>query len=422
MTPPGKIPLQDWMTTRPTRRVIEALSADGGDVRFVGGCVRDALAGRPVTDIDLATHTPPEEVIRLLEQAGIKAVPTGIEHGTITAVADHKPYEVTTLRVDVETFGRHARVAFTDDWAADAARRDFTFNALSCAPDGTLFDPFGGVADLRAGRVRFGGDPRARIEEDYLRLLRFCRFQAHDGKTPPDPDALAVCSELAPKLDYLSGERLRQELFKLLGAEDPAPVIGMMIEAGVLRHVLPATGDIGVLRALLRAEPADEPLDPVVRLGALIEPDGKTAGRVADRLKLSNTDRHALVNLAAPEAHLDPALHPRVRWAAVHALGPPLYRKLLRLDWARHHAEDQKVPEAALERALDEAEGLAAKTFPLRGRDVLQLGIPSGPELGRLLDTVETWWAEQGFQATREDCLDKIRSLTSTRPDRRSGP
>ena len=411
MTPPGNIPLQDWMTAPPTRRVIEALSAEGGDVRFVGGCVRDALAGRPVKDIDLATHTPPEDVIRLLEQAGLKAVPTGIEHGTVTAVADHKPYEVTTLRVDVETFGRHARVAFTDDWAADAARRDFTFNALSCAPDGTLFDPFGGVADLHAGRVCFVGDPRARIGEDYLRLLRFFRFQAHYGKTPPDPEILAVCSELAPKLDHLSGERLREELFKLLGAENPTSVVGMMIDNGVLQHVLPVTGGVGVLRAVIRAEPEDETPDPVVRLGALIKPDGTEANRVADRLKLANRDRHALLNLAEPETHLDPALHPRARWAAVHKLGSPLYCKLLRLDWARRHAGDREVPEAALERALDEADDLASKTFPLRGRDVLQLGIPSGPELGRLLDSVETWWAEKGFEPTREDCLTRVHEL-----------
>ena len=168
--------IQDWMTAPETRAVIEALSAEGAEVRFVGGCVRDALAGRPVKDLDLATPDPPERVTALLERAGLKAVPTGIDHGTVTAVASHRPFQITTLRHDVESHGRHATVAFTDDWRADAARRDFTFNAMSCRPDGTLFDPFGGQADLAAGRVRFVGAAADRIEEDYLRLLRFIHY------------------------------------------------------------------------------------------------------------------------------------------------------------------------------------------------------------------------------------------------------
>ena len=251
MKPDGKLEPQGWMTAPDSRAVLEALQAEGAEVRFVGGCVRDALAGRPVKDIDLATADPPEKVISLLEQAGLKAVPTGIAHGTVTAVSDHHPYEVTTLRRDVETHGRHATVAFTDDWAADAARRDFTFNALSCRADGTLFDPYEGEADLRAGRVRFVGDARERIEEDYLRLLRFFRFHAHYGRGEPDRAGLAAAAALAPKLVRLSGERIRTEIFTLLKAPDPVPVLEVMARHRIFAAVLPDLGSPSILRALI---------------------------------------------------------------------------------------------------------------------------------------------------------------------------
>ena len=230
-----------------TQAVLAALGADGTELRFVGGCVRDAVAGRPVKDVDLATPDPPERVTALLERAGIKAVPTGLEHGTVTAVSGGRPFEVTTLRVDVETYGRRARVAYTDDWQADAARRDLTINALSCAPDGTLYDPFGGLGDLRGGRVRFIGDPRQRIREDYLRLLRFFRFHAHYGKGGPDPEGLAAATELAAEATDLSGERVRDELLKLLAADDPLPVLELMHAHGVLRSFLPETAGMAVL-------------------------------------------------------------------------------------------------------------------------------------------------------------------------------
>src|SRR5690606_37975346 len=194
-----------WMTAPQTRAVIDALTQDGGQVRFVGGCVRDALLGRPVKDIDIATPDPPETVIERLTRAGIRTVPTGIDHGTVTAVIGQKHFEITTLRHDVETFGRRARVAFTADWEADAARRDFTINAISAEPDGSLHAPFGGAADLAAGRVRFVGEPEARIREDVLRLLRFFRFHAWYGRGEPDREALEACGRLAHLLPTLSG-------------------------------------------------------------------------------------------------------------------------------------------------------------------------------------------------------------------------
>ncbi len=402
---------QPWMQAPATVKVMAALAAAGAAPRFVGGCVRDALAGRPVKDIDIATPLSPEAVMAALRRAGIKTVPTGIAHGTVTAVVAHTPFEITTLRIDVETYGRHAKVAFTDDWVADSARRDLTINALSCEPDGTLHDPFGGAEDLRAGRVRFVGDARARIEEDHLRLLRFFRFQAHYGKTAPEPGTLEVAASLAPKLRRLSGERVRDELIKLLRAADPVPVIEIMLARAVLQQVLPVSGTTAVLRAILRSCTGDEEgADPIVRLAALIEPDGAKANEAAAHLRFSNRDRSALIALAEPEVHLDPALHPRDRWRTLRKLGVPLYRALLRLDWARRHSGDDTRPGDAFRQALDEAEDLAAKDFPLRGTDILDLGVPQGPDLGRLLEAVEIWWAEDGFRASRNGCLARLKA------------
>ncbi len=412
MTPVRKIPPQDWMRAPETRAVIAALTAKGAEVRFVGGCVRDALAGRKVQDIDIATQLPPEEVTRLLDAAGIKAVPTGIQHGTVTAVAGGKPFEITTLRVDVETYGRKAKVAFTDDWTADAARRDFTFNALSCAPDGMLYDPFGGEADLMAGRVRFVGEARARIEEDYLRLLRFFRFQAHFGKQPPDPEALEIAAELAPELDRLSGERIREELLRLLQAPDPIPVVEIMIARRILREILPTAPDAALLRALMRAETTDEPVDPILRLAAVLEPGRDRAERIAERLRLSNRQRFALVYLLDPP--LDPLAEVSLKdlHRAVRKLGASLSRKLLHLSWARHHRGDERaVPDEAFQAAIEDIERLASKRFPLLGRDALALGVCEGPELGHLLESVEEWWAERDFAPSREDCLTRLREL-----------
>jgi poly(A) polymerase len=421
MTPAGKLPQQDWMREPATLAVIAALTAAGdaaggadesAEVRFVGGCVRDALAGRAVRDIDIATKLAPEAVMGLIEAAGLKAIPTGIQHGTVTAVADGKPFEITTLRVDVETDGRRAKVAFTDDWAADAARRDFTFNALSCSPDGTLYDPFDGVADLKAGRVRFVGDARARIEEDFLRLLRFFRFQAHFGKEPPDPATLEVAAELAPELAQLSGERVRDELLRLLEAPDPVPVIEIVMARKILRAVVPTLDDAALLRSLLRAEAPGAPIDPVLRLAAVVEPGRAGAEALAGRLRLSNHQRFALVTL------LDPPLDPlaeitlKDRHRAVRKLGAPLFQKVLRLSCARHHLGDETAkPDDAFEAALAEVTRLAAIEFAVFGRDALALGVRQGPELGRLLDAVEAWWAERDFAPSREDCLARLKEI-----------
>lgn len=418
---PERIEPQPWMTAPETRAVIAALTADGGEVRFVGGCVRDALAGRPVKDVDLATPDRPEKVMALLKAAGIKAIPTGLDHGTVTAVAGHHPFEITTLRRDVETDGRRARVAFTDDWEADAARRDLTFNALSCSPDGRLFDPFGGRADLAAGRVRFVGDPRARIQEDYLRLLRFFRFQAHYGRVPPDPETLAVARELAPRLAGLSGERVRSEILRLLAAPDPLPVLEVMLTGDILAAILPEIDGTAVLRCLLALD-VPERDDPVLRLAALLRPAAGQARAVARRLRLSNAETAELELLDDPTTTLGEAAavltrgldDPVVRHALTTALyraGAAQVRVALVIAAVRLIAEKPaSAPgaEAGLRAALAAADAWQPRRFPLAGADVLALGYRSGPEVGALLRAVEDWWIAEDFAPDREACRARL--------------
>jgi poly(A) polymerase len=387
------------MAAPETRRVFEALAADGAHARFVGGCVRDSLLRRPVKDIDIATDAEPERVLRLLVSARIRAIPTGISHGTITAVIGTAHYEITTLRHDVETFGRHARVAFTDDWMIDASRRDFTMNALFCTIDGTLYDPFGGVEDARAGRVRFVGDARDRITEDVLRLLRFFRFQAHYGLTPPEPAALDACIQLAPLLPRLSGERVQGEMFRLLRARDPVPVLRLMIDHGILAHLLPDATAIDRLAFVTGHAPGQD--DPVLRLAALLKTDRAGALRVAERLRLSNADTVRLALLTAPPV-IVASLNPR---QLLHRFGIDTARDLVLL----HDPERT----AILGQAAAKWE---SPRFPLQGRDLLDLGIPRSPRIGQLLHGIERWWEDRDYRPTREDCLIELRARLSGEP------
>jgi len=422
MQPAGRLPPQPWMTAPETRAVLAALTAEGGEVRFVGGCVRDAVLGRPVKDVDIATHDPPERVIALLTRAGLKAVPTGIAHGTVTAVVGGKHFEITTLRRDVETFGRRARVEFTDDWAADAARRDLTMNALFCSPDGALYDPVGGLADLRAGRVRFVGEARERIREDVLRLLRFFRFYAHYGRPPPDPEALAAAKALAPLLPTLSGERVCGETFKLLRAPDPAPVFELMARDGVLAHFLPEAANIARLGALVAIEAAGGGADPVRRLAALLDGTRASAAAVATRLRLSNRERDRLIGLAeAPP--LSPDLDPAARRRRRHELGAERFRDLALLAWAEKRGQAEKRGHSSFSAAdADAWRGLLAAAdwtppaFPVKGKDAVRLGVPAGPTVGRLIAAVEAWWLAEDFRPDRKACLRKLRELAADDP------
>jgi len=381
---------------------VAALTADGTPARFVGGCVRDAVAGLPVKDVDIATPLPPGEVARRIAAAGLHAVPTGIDHGTVTAVSGGRPYEITTLRRDVSTDGRRAVVAFTDDWDEDASRRDLTFNALSLEPDGRLHDPFGGLDDLAAGRVRFIGDPRQRIREDVLRLLRFFRFLARYGRQPPAEDQLAACRELAPLLPRLSGERVRAEILRLLTADDPLPAWRLMIAERILDHVLPEAVDPARLERLVAHDRAlglapDGPL----RLAAAIGGDGAAA---ALRLRLSNAERDRLLRALSPPWPVAPDMGDRERRRALFRLGAEGYRDLAMLAAAGDPAADGGV----LRDDLAAAAAWVPPTFPLTGRDALERGVPPGPRVGALLTAVEAWWEEADFRPDRDACLAEL--------------
>ena len=368
------------------------------DARLVGGVVRDMLAGRGMTDLDLATPEPPELVMRCLRGDGIKVIPTGLAHGTLTALIGGQPFEITTLRRDVETDGRHAVVAWTDDWREDAARRDFTINAMSVDRHGALHDFFGGASDLAAGRVRFVGDPAARIAEDALRILRFFRFHARYGGGVADPDATDAIGGAVGLLRHLSAERVWTELRRLLEGPDPVPALLAMRRLGVLDAVLPQGGDPDRLMRLL---PLEATPDPLLRLAALASGD---AGVTAARLKLSNADADRLRTLmhgVRPNPGLDDdalrrllvdsdaaSLGDRGRLAAAASDDPAAWAPLC----GRLHALDRPV-------------------FPLSGRDALAAGLRPGPAVGDALRAVETWWRDDGCRADRAACLTQLASL-----------
>ena len=383
---------QAWMREASCRAVMKALTSKGGAARFVGGVVRDALLRRAIKDIDIATPLLPLEVMKRLKQAKLKAVPTGLEHGTVTAMAGKRHYEITTLRRDVKTYGRHAEVEFAADWAEDAVRRDFTMNALFLDADGKVFDYVGGLPDLEAGRVRFVGDPATRIREDVLRLLRFYRFFAHYGKTAPDGPARLACRTLAYLLPNLSGERIRNETLRLLAASDPLPALQFMQEDGVLSAFLPEASGLERLRNLVAVEP--DP-DPLRRLAALIDRD---ADLVAARLKLSSAQRARLIDLTA-EPPLNLAAGTQAQRRALHRLDRELYVDRALLAAARTGDGTRLKPLLALAKKWKPVE------FPLKGRDLTKLGIKPGPELGKLLGALAAWWEAGDFAAKRRDCL-----------------
>lgn len=393
---------QPWMTSPETKAVLDALAGGDIGVRFVGGCVRDAIAGRKISDIDLATDAPPERVMALLKAAGLKVIPTGLAHGTVTAVSGGAPYEITTLRHDVETDGRRAIVAFTDDWKADAARRDFTMNALSLEPGGLLHDPFDGIADLHAGCVRFVGDPRQRLTEDVLRLLRYFRFHAHYGAPPPDNEALAACREMAHMLPRLSAERVRVELLKLLAAPDPASVIRLMRDEGVLGYFLAQATAIDQLDRMVSIEAGLALCDPLRRLAALLPVDRDTALHLAQGLRLSNSERERLVAMVAPEIELSPALDGAARRRALYALGAEAWPDLALSAWATGHDGPD---DEGWRDLFNETRNWERPKFPLTGRDVKKLGVEEGAAVGELLRETEVWWVAGDFRANRKECL-----------------
>ncbi len=401
-----RIEPQPWMVDPATLAVLEALAAGGAAARFVGGSVRDALLGLHIGDIDIATPALPERVIELLEKRGIKVVPTGLAHGTVTAIAGIPPrrFEITTLRRDVETYGRRARVAFDADWAADAARRDFAINAIFLDPDGMVHDPVGGLADLRARRVRFVGDPATRIAEDVLRILRYYRFEARFGTGLGDPPARAACHAMAHLLPNLSAERVAQELVKLLETSDPVAALRMMQQDDVLSVILPEGRRLDRLRHMIAIERKPNPLR---RLTALIEVDGAEAIALAERLHFSNAWRDRLHGLAPPW-EIDPQADIAAQRRALYRLGAERYRDITLLVAAEGMIDRDRLGEL-----LALARDWTPPAFPLAGRDVTALGIPPGPRVGRLLDAVRAFWEAGDFTADRAACLAHLKQLAA---------
>ena len=381
---------QPWLTAPATREVMTALEAAGGPgcARFVGGCVRNALIGAPVADIDIATTLKPEETDRAIRAAGLKAVPTGIAHGTVTAVAQRQPFEITTLRRDVSTDGRNATVAFTDDWAEDAARRDFRLNALYADGEGQVFDPTGeGLSDTAAGRIVFVGEPETRIREDYLRILRFFRFFAWYGRGEPDGAALEACRALAPGMTCLSTERVSKELMTLLAAPDPRLAMAAMVQTGVLAQILPEAVPGPLFEAVV-----DRNADPVVRLMTLFPTDERLVREASTRLRFPNAarDRLAAAAVAAPAVSL--TMSDADARAAVYRHGARAVADALHRRWAETPAEADSA-----RRLLTLAEGWRRPSMPVGGRELARLGVEPGPETGRLLKAFEDGWIADDF-------------------------
>ncbi|NBX02863.1 MAG: CCA tRNA nucleotidyltransferase [Alphaproteobacteria bacterium] len=381
-----------WLHWPETKTLIAAFDAARVDIRFVGGAVRDSLLGREVVEVDAATPATPEAVIALLEAANIRAIPTGLAHGTVTALVDKKPFEITTLRKDISTDGRHAVVAFTDDWKEDAQRRDFTMNALYFSPSGELFDYFGGQEDARAGVVRFIGDAGERIAEDYLRILRFFRFHAHYGRGAPDGAALAAISENTAGLQALSGERISHEMLKLFSAQQTHKTIALMQVVGA--NVFPTAVDT---QRLERLEELNQAASPLLKLAALVAPDDVSP--LATRWKLSGEQKNRLAawhSSIPPESLTLPAQKVLLRRVGAFMFMDVVYLAAASGAWPEHQA------------ALELAANWQIPKFPVCGEDLMALGMAEGKALGKALSQLENAWEESDYSLSREALLKLI--------------
>jgi len=394
------VSLPDYLRAEGPQRVFAALPG----ARAVGGSVRDALVGLPVHDLDMAAAFPPEAIAQRLAAAGFRVFETGVKHGTVTALLGGQPIEVTSLRRDVTTDGRHAEVEWTTDWDEDAARRDFTINAMSMGGDGLLHDPFGGQADLAARRVRFVGEADQRLREDYLRALRFFRFQARYGGEVPDAEAVRAIRAVVPGLARLSAERVWSEIKRLMAAPDPREALRLMAETGVLQAVLPEAGHA----ARLDVAQARGVTDVLLRIAMLL-PVGTDITALAGRLRLSGEEAarlralHAIADAPGPEERDAGALRRFAARARIRSEAA-LPAEILLVAAAAHPAEDYTGLLVAIPAGLGPA-------FPLQGRDALALGLPHGPRIGQLLAAARDWWLDGGAQADHAACLDKLRQL-----------
>ena len=391
----------DWLSWPETKTLIAAFAEYPGSLRFVGGAVRDSLLGRDVLEVDGATTRYPGEVMSLAIRNGLRAIPTGLEHGTVTVVVEKRSFEITTLRKDIKTDGRHAEVTFTDSWQEDAQRRDFTMNALYLSPEGELFDYFGGETDARAGVVRFIGEPEARIREDYLRILRLFRFYAHYGKEPLDAGALAACKQLASQLKNLPAERIWQELSKLLAASSSAPSLAAMYASGVLPYVLGF--EVTGTEALARLEALGAKMGIAImadtKLAALLAcaPTEASASALADRLKCPNSTRKNMQQLQALQAVITPDMTQAAQKKLIRSYGSELAAQAIALVWARSE-EDY----AAM---LSFARSWQVPEFPVTGSDLLACGMPPGKAVGETLARLEAFWEESDYRLGRDELL-----------------
>jgi len=392
----ASLPDATWLNDEPLKRLLALLDRDGEEARVVGGAVRNALLRLPFDEIDVATTAVPEEVIRRVTAAGLKAIPTGIEHGTVTVVIDGAPFEVTTLRVDVETYGRKAKVVFGRDWAQDAARRDFTINALSVTADGRIHDYVGGLADIAAHKVRFIGEPAQRIAEDYLRILRFFRFHAWYGEGPPEAAGLHACIVARACLETLSRERVRMELLKLLVAPRATPTLAVMAETGILGTVLGGVPLLASFENMAKVEAAiGAKPDAVQRLGALGVAVHEDAERLTERLRLSNAESE---RLAALEYwwRISPAAGDKAARALLYHLGPQSFADRVLLAWSR---SDAGAANGAWQKLARLPQRWRAPDFPLKSADFARRGIAAGPALGNAMRAAKQAWIEADFPA-----------------------
>ena len=413
---PARIADTTWLTDGALGKLMAVLDCDGEEARVVGGAVRNVLMGEPTGDIDVATTALPDEVMRRAQAAGFKAVPTGIEHGTVTVVVDHGPFEVTTLREDVETFGRHAVVRFGRDWRADAARRDFTINALSLSRDGVVHDHVGGLADIAVRRVRFIGQASARIAEDYLRVLRFFRFHAAYGVGLPDPEGLRACIDARERLDRLSRERVRMELIKLLVAPHAVPTLAVMAESGLLGPVLGGVPYLAGFSNMAKVEAACAfAPDPVRRLGALAVMVAEDAERLWQRLRLTNAEHDRLASMADGWWRVAPGEESAAR-ALLYRLGPERFTDRVLLAWARSEAS---AADAQWHAMATLPQRWTAPAFPIRAAHLMARGIEKGRGLGAALAQAEKEWIARGFPIERRavaEIADAIARDAMSRP------
>lgn len=400
--------------------MFEAIEKQGGRARFVGGVVRDALLRRDLHDVDIACDLCPDDTVTALEKVGIRAVPTGIAHGTVTAITDAGSYEITTLRVDVLTDGRHAQIAFTDNWLEDAKRRDFTFNAIYCDLDGTLYDPFDGETDLGDGRVRFIGIAENRIAEDYLRILRFFRFQAWFGRPPIDPVGAEACRKGVQGLRDISPERIRDEVLKLLRAKSPAGTVGDMIGFGILPAILPQLTQTANLRIMqwldstALADPAIRP-EPLRRLAALfkVPDDGDVSANIAENfarsLRLSNAETDRFSAMISHAALIEPDLDADTIRRDLYWMGADRFRDAVLLAWSMRAAVPPRCSQdesKGWQNLVSAAANWQPISLPIQGRDILAAKLaPAGPKIGILLKQAEEYWLDHGCEPDRDSLI-----------------